>query len=225
MLANASVGVGRRQRLSGAKRREAIVRAAMDLFAKNGFRGTTTRELASAVGVTEPVLYQHFATKKDLHGAIVDVMLAEVTATFEEQLKDLPDGASTQEFFEWLGRVIVGWYMNDQRYIRLLIFSALEGHELKDLWYERATSRFVDFVQSHVVQRMESGEFRRMAPVLASEAFIGMVAHFGLTSGIFQCHLQGLDPETVVKEYVQIFLDGVRRRTTPESQMGAEPVE
>jgi AcrR family transcriptional regulator len=47
----------KRQRLSKDQRRQAIVEAAAALFAERGFRGVTTRELAKAVGVTEPVLY------------------------------------------------------------------------------------------------------------------------------------------------------------------------
>lgn len=212
MLANASSGGSGRTRLSSAERRDAIVSVAMDLFAKNGFRGTTTRELASAVGVSEPVLYQHFATKKDLYAAIVDVMLAEVKTVFDQHLENLPDDASTQEFFEWLGNVVLSWYTDDTKYIRLLLFSALEGHELKDLWYERATSQFLEFVQGHVQQRLDSGEFRRMHPMMATEAFVGLVAHFGLISGIFQCPLPGLSRENVVKEFTQIYLEGIRDR-------------
>ncbi|MFM9597624.1 TetR/AcrR family transcriptional regulator, partial [Streptomyces scabiei] len=58
-------------RLSRAERRAAIIEAAIELFSEKGFRGTTTRELAQAVGVSEPVLYQHFATKKELYIAIL----------------------------------------------------------------------------------------------------------------------------------------------------------
>ena len=58
-------------RMSSEERRAAIVHAACRLFAERGFRGTTTRELAAAVGVTEPVLYEHFRTKRDLYSAII----------------------------------------------------------------------------------------------------------------------------------------------------------
>ena len=61
-----------RERLSGAQRRAAILDAAIELFASRGFRGVTTREIAAAVGVTEPVLYQHFPSKRDLYTAIIE---------------------------------------------------------------------------------------------------------------------------------------------------------
>jgi len=59
-------------RMRGEERHAAIVRCAIRLFAEKGFRGATTRELAASVGVTEPVLYQHFETKRDLYAAIIE---------------------------------------------------------------------------------------------------------------------------------------------------------
>ena len=58
--------------MTATERRAAIIQAAMKLFSERGFRGTTTREIASAVGVSEPVLYQHFPSKGDLYTAIIE---------------------------------------------------------------------------------------------------------------------------------------------------------
>ena len=68
-----------RVRMKSAERRDAIVRSAIHLFAEKGFRGATTRELAAAAGVTEPVLYQHFRTKSDLYSAIIEAKAVEVS--------------------------------------------------------------------------------------------------------------------------------------------------
>jgi AcrR family transcriptional regulator len=60
-----------RIRLGAEERRKAIVEAAMPLFARNGFAGTTTREIARAAGVSEALLFQHFPSKAALYQAIV----------------------------------------------------------------------------------------------------------------------------------------------------------
>src|SRR5215213_7267484 len=57
-------------KLSGEERRVAIIRAVRHLFANKGFKGTTTRELAEAAGVSEALLYRHFPTKEALFAAI-----------------------------------------------------------------------------------------------------------------------------------------------------------
>ena len=53
------------------ERRKAIVAAAGPLFARKGFAGTTTRELAEAAGISEALLFRHFPTKKLLYGEIL----------------------------------------------------------------------------------------------------------------------------------------------------------
>jgi AcrR family transcriptional regulator len=182
------------------------------LFSQNGFRGTTTRELAAAVGVSEPVLYQHFATKKDLYTAIVDQMLEEATEKFEGARVELCEEATDEQFFTRLGEMVLAWYLDDPRYIRLLMFSSLEGHELAQIWYEKATSQFIDYVMGEVRKRMEAGRFRELHPFLGTEAFVGMVAHFGMISAVHKCAFESVKREDVVKTFVDVYLNGIRRK-------------
>src|SRR5580700_7448981 len=58
-------------RLDSDERRKAIVAAAVPLFARRGFAGTTTRELAEAASISEALLYKHFPSKKLLYGEIL----------------------------------------------------------------------------------------------------------------------------------------------------------
>ena len=53
-------------------RRQEILMAAMELFAKKGFRGTTTRDLASEADVNEAIIFRHFATKQELYATLLD---------------------------------------------------------------------------------------------------------------------------------------------------------
>src|ERR1043165_981590 len=59
-------------RMAGEERREQLLRVAMTLFSNHGFRGTTTKEIAHAAGVSEAMVFRHFATKEDLYAAILD---------------------------------------------------------------------------------------------------------------------------------------------------------
>ena len=58
-------------RLDGDERRKAIVTAAVPLFARKGFAGTTTKELAEAAGISEALLFRHFPSKKHLYDEIL----------------------------------------------------------------------------------------------------------------------------------------------------------
>jgi TetR/AcrR family transcriptional regulator len=214
MLANANptedAPIGK-HRLSSPERRRAIIETAMELFAKNGFRGTTTRELASAVGVSEPVLYQHFATKGDLYTAIVDQMVEETIRDFAGNLQELADSQSNdREFFECLGEMVLRWYQGDPKRIRLLLFSSLEGHQFAEIWHEKATKEFTRFVGEYVARRKDTGAFRVDDAEVAAKAFIFLVAHLGLVSAIFKCPLPNVAPNEVLRQFVDIYLHGVQ---------------
>src|SRR5215471_17185553 len=115
-------------RMKGDQRRAAIVAEAIRLFAEKGFRGATTRELAAALGVTEPVLYQHFKTKQELYTAIIETKAREgmeKTGDLQRYLK----GDNDRAFFGALAGLILDHYEQDPAYSRLLLFSALERHE------------------------------------------------------------------------------------------------
>jgi AcrR family transcriptional regulator len=58
-------------RLPAEERRVAIVEAAKPLFARRGFAGTTTRQIAQAAGVSEALLFQHFPSKAALYREIL----------------------------------------------------------------------------------------------------------------------------------------------------------
>ncbi|HSU52543.1 MAG TPA: helix-turn-helix domain-containing protein, partial [Candidatus Dormibacteraeota bacterium] len=54
-------------RMTAEARKQAIVKAALPLFAQRGFAETTTKDLARAAGVSEPLLYKHFPSKEALY--------------------------------------------------------------------------------------------------------------------------------------------------------------
>src|SRR5215207_2497876 len=59
-------------RMCAGDRRRQIAEVAMRLFSERGFRGTTTKEIAQAAGVSEAIIFRHFATKEELYTAIID---------------------------------------------------------------------------------------------------------------------------------------------------------
>jgi len=196
-------------RLSAQERRAAIVTAAVRLFSEKGFRGTTTRELAASVGVSEPVLYQHFATKKDLYAAIIDAKSNEITQ-ISEQLQSWIESSDDKGFFSCLANVILDWHEQNPAWLRLFLFSALERHEMADLFYERRAQGFYHVIASYIERRISQGAFRPMNPEFVAHAFTGMVAHHGLERVVYRREFPGVDRDATVTGMVDIFLQGLR---------------
>jgi TetR/AcrR family transcriptional regulator len=59
-------------RLPAAERRQALIVTALRVFGEGSYRGTTTAEIAREAGVSEPILYRHFASKRDLYVACIE---------------------------------------------------------------------------------------------------------------------------------------------------------
>ena len=59
-------------RLPAARRRRQLLDVAVDVFAERGFHGTSMDEVAEAAGVTKPVLYQHFDSKRELYAELLE---------------------------------------------------------------------------------------------------------------------------------------------------------
>lgn len=60
------------ERLPAARRRRQLLDVAVEVFAAHGYHQTTMNQVAEAAGVTKPVLYQHFASKQDLFGEVLN---------------------------------------------------------------------------------------------------------------------------------------------------------
>jgi AcrR family transcriptional regulator len=88
-------------RLPAAERRQALIDTAIRVFSDGSYRGTTTAEIARAAGVSEPILYRHFASKRDLYLAALDHVWGKMRAVWEEALAE---SANVREAFEAIGR-------------------------------------------------------------------------------------------------------------------------
>ncbi|SRR5581483_8446989 len=201
-------GSAMKRRMKSEERRAAIVAVAARLFAEKGFRGTTTRELASILNVTEPVLYRHFRTKRDLYHAIIDAKARE-GADAIAKLENWVDADDTA-FLTRLGEHVLKHFEHDRNFVRLLLFSALEGDELAHRFYDRQITPLYRMLAAFIKRRTGSGLFRDANVAIAARAFIGMVSYHGLASSLFRDRALPSDRRKLAAEMAAIFLDGLR---------------
>jgi AcrR family transcriptional regulator len=88
-------------RLPAAERRLALIETAIRVFSDGSYRGTTTAEIARAAGVSEPILYRHFASKRDLYLAALDHVWGRARVQWERALEST---GNVREAFETMGR-------------------------------------------------------------------------------------------------------------------------
>jgi hypothetical protein len=111
-------------------------------------------------------------------------------------------------FFTELGQLILSWYTHGESFIRLLLFSNLERHELRDLFYERQSSRVLDIVGGYIERRVRQGAMRDVDPALSARVFMGMVSNYALHGILFHCGTLTGSNEEILQGMVGIFLNG-----------------
>jgi len=84
-------------RMAAAERRKHLVETATRLFTEGSYHGTTTAEIGRAAGVSEPILYRHFASKRDLYLAALEDVWAKTREGWERTLAEASDACAAIE--------------------------------------------------------------------------------------------------------------------------------
>jgi AcrR family transcriptional regulator len=98
-------------RLPAARRRRQLLDVALQVFAERGFHETSMNDIADAAGVTKPVLYQHFRSKRELFGEL----LADVGRELQDSITKAVAAAQTSHEMVDLGFSAFFHYVDDHR--------------------------------------------------------------------------------------------------------------
>jgi AcrR family transcriptional regulator len=191
-------------------KKQDIVRAALELFARKGFRGTTTRDLATHAEVNEAIIFRYFNTKEELYRAILEEKVSQSRDQPCAELEELARSGDDRAFLEAVGQKFLEKHEQDTTFMRLLLFSALEGHELSEMFVGVLAAR--DPLAEYFARRMEQGAIQQMDPHLAARLFIGMFVSFVQQQEIFGMKInRTFDRNEVVRTFVSIFLNGIKQ--------------
>lgn len=197
--------------MSGEQRRAQIVRVASTLFSKKGFKGTTTREIARAAGISEAVIFKHFSRKEELYKAIIDSRCLDTggESLLIGKLKD----KKGREVFTTVAVHMLEEHHKDPSFIRLLTYSALEQHALSELFIKTRALELLGFLEEKITGLIKEGAMKKVDPALAARAFIGMVVHYSIAQELYGLKRYFRRPlEDVAASFVDIFLEGTKRR-------------
>jgi TetR/AcrR family transcriptional regulator len=174
-----------RVRMPAEKRRAAVLDTACTVFSRGTYHGTTTAEIARAAGVSEPILYRHFPSKRDLYLACIDETWARTRVRWEEAVAAEPDPG---EWIAAMGRAFLEW--GEQRAVisNLWLQSLAEASEDPKIRAQmRGLIRRVHGFVADVMRRsQDEGGIHRVRDANA-EAWIflgvGLIAAAGLRLG------------------------------------------
>ena len=224
-------------RMAADERRLQIVKVAMRLFSERGFRGTTTKEIAQAAGVSEAIIFRHFATKEDLYTAIIDFkgcagLGASPAAHGPEQSAVVEkicgcvgravEAGDDLEVFRGVALEMLEHHENDPEFLRLLMYIALESHALAQVFWDKNVRVLYEFLGDYVRRRQREGAFRDVEPYAAMRVFVGAVIHHSLANLLWDKdparRILNVSNEEAARQFAEILLRGIAAAPKPHAR-------
>jgi AcrR family transcriptional regulator len=206
-------------RMSGDARREQILATAVAIFSQRGFKGTTTKEIATAAGVSEAMVFRHFENKDALYQAILDNKgCQEGVHRFpwegNEKLQVAIEKKDDFAVFYNIALDALNKHQADVAFMRLLFYSALEDHKLAEQFFHQFIERVYGFIGGYIEQRQRDRAFRKMNPRIAVRSFLGMLIHHSINNILWDKKrvLLDISNEEAAKNFAEILLGGISRK-------------
>jgi AcrR family transcriptional regulator len=185
-----------------------IAERAAELFARQGFAGTSIREISEAAGVTKPTLYYHFGSKDGLVGHIIGAAMG----TFADALNPAEaNRGSVREYVERLSRTFLAFAAARPATAALICRLTHEppGHKLAgDLEVEQQGG--LEALAAVLQAAMERGELAERDPVLLARSLLGALLTHTISIVRDPASWDASDLPRIATEVTDLFLQGAR---------------
>jgi len=194
--------------MTAEDRRGQILHGAMELFAEKGFRGATTREMAQHLGISEALMFKYFPSKEALYRAIIQKRTDGAEDVFFPQ--EAVQAKDDRQVFRSIASNLIARNTEDPTFMRLILYSALEGHELSRIFFETHVMGQTRLLSDYIRQRIKEKAFKPVPPLLAARAFMGMIIHYVEFQEIYGMKsFLKFSQKKAVHTFVDTFLNGL----------------
>jgi AcrR family transcriptional regulator len=196
----------RRPSPSEGETRSRILQAAQRLFARRGFDGTTTHDLAEAAGVAEGTLFRHFENKKAI---LVEVVTQGWVEILTDLLTELSEMASYKAIAQVMKKRMLNLHQNADM-LRVCFMEAQFHPDLRDRIQAEVIVKMTDVAEAFFQTAMERGIYRPMNPRIVAQVFLGMFTVAGFSQDTLMPEQSSPDAMKEMAEGIaDIFLNGV----------------
>ncbi len=186
--------------------RTRILKSALRLFARKGYDGTTTRDLAEAADVAEGTLFRHFPSKKAI---LVEVATQGWVEILTDLLTELSEMGSYKAVAQVMRRRMLHLHENADM-LRVCFMEAQFHPELRDHIQSEVIAKMTDVAEAFFQTAMDQGIYRRMDPKMVARVFLGMFAVAGFSqSTIMEPGASPKEMQGMAEGIADIFLNGV----------------
>ncbi len=197
-----------------------IVEAAVQLFSRQGYKGTTTREIAQLAAVNEATLFRCFERKAELFWAAAESRLTRLKLGRELQ-RGLASNLDPEVVIPMLVEFLVENISEDQELVRLLYVAGFELPGAERMFREHLGPIF-DAVNEYFSRCAERGVIGAMEPTFATLGLAGAVSAHCNLHGLFAGEGRRLDMRALAPAYAQFWLNALRQGPGQHRNSNAE---
>jgi TetR/AcrR family transcriptional regulator len=198
-----------RKRLKAEERRSQLLRIAKELFSECGFENTTTKAIAAAAGVTEAIIFRHFASKEELYAHILDRKADEIgIKAWGAELRHFAQCEDDEALVLSVMKHILAADRQDPQFQKLMLQTALSGHPLHKITAQRLLPLH-RFLCNYIKKRQRQGSFQKCDPKLAAYAIVSMPAYYGLAKALFGVDELMLPEDRMALGFTRLILEGL----------------
>lgn len=183
-----------------------ILHSAQKLFARQGFDGTTTKDLAIEAGVAEGTLFRYFANKKAI---LVEVATQGWIKILSDLLTELSEMASYKAIAQMMRKRMS--HMGENVDLMKVCFMEAQFHpELRDHIQTEVVGKMTEIAEVYFLEAIEKGIYRStLQPKVIAKVFVGMFAIAGFSDVTMGSHNSPQDLQQMAEGIADIFLNGV----------------
>lgn len=192
------------------KRKEKIQKAALKIFAANGYEATTMDAVAKECGFAKAVLYRYFKNKEELYIAL---FYAPHFMGTLENLQTIDSGSDLKKTLKNMGTLFLKLFENpDRRNILKMIISEAGRHpEIQKLMYENTIEKVGGYMVTYLEGLEARGVITKMDYKLAARSYFGQLYSFVLIDKIMHPGDAGYSDEQIIDFAAEVFEKGLKR--------------
>ena len=184
-----------------AETRRRIIDSAAMLFAKGGYNGASTRDIAHQAQINEATMFRHFARKRDLYFAVLDSELQKLRLRGDllAHLAEAPDAnAALASTFELISATL----MEERGLLRLLQFSSLEMGKDFEPYLRRHLRQLVEVVAGYLQPWIDKGHLQCSNARVIVLTFVAIVLNYHSLFTVFSEDLPSI--ATTLKAHTDV---------------------
>lgn len=194
-------------RASVPDKREAILRAAVKIFARKGYFNSKVSDIASEAGIADGTVYLYFKSKDEVLKSVFDRTMSDFISEGREELSKISD---PEDKLQWLAHFHLR-KLGADRNLAIVFQVELRGStKFMEEFSEKGFREYLDVIKKVIEEGQRKNSFRKdINPITAAKIFYGALDEM-VTNWILSKKSYPLEP--FADEVIKLFMGGIERR-------------